>query len=187
EKNTYNGKVYSLGVSGRETYFVNDIATHNCLVETQLIKEFTIRYMEEYDIDPSNFTEVGYVNELAEIEIFLFRLNMNLAKAENASLIIDQENGATNQGDPIIRKEVSPFMELKDRLQNRRSKIIKLMVGDRQEKYKKESALKVKEDADPSSKMSQMRNRIENLNRQLDSMNQKPAGNVLSPEDLIGQ
>jgi hypothetical protein len=162
-----------------------------CLIEVQLMKEWIIRYIEEYDIDPNNFTEVAYVNELAEIEVLLMRLNMNIAKAENAELVIDQEVGATNQGDPIVQKNVSPFMDLKDRLQARRSKIIKLMVGDRQEKYKKEAALKVKLDADPSSKMAQMRTRIENLTRQLDNMSSEvqstqDSGN-LSPQDVINE
>jgi hypothetical protein len=163
-----------------------------CLIEVQLMKEWIMRYIEEYDVDPNNFTEVAYVNELAEIEVLLMRLNMNIAKAENAELIIDQEVGATNQGDPIIQKNVSPFMDLKDRLQSRRSKIIKLMVGDRQEKYKKEAALKVKLDADPSSRMAQMRTKIENLTRQLDNMStqvqsedgQQDAG-TFSPQDVI--
>jgi hypothetical protein len=164
-----------------------------CLPEVQLMKEWTIRYIEEYDIDPNNFTEVAYVNELAEIEILLMRLNMNLSKAVNAELVIDQEVGATNQGAPITQKSVSPFMDLKDRLQGRRSKIIKLMVGDRQEKYKKEAALKVKLDDDPSSKMATMRTRIENLTRQLDGMSngmqseKDSTEGVFSPQDVINE
>ena len=165
-----------------------------CLIEVQLMREWIIRYIEEYDVDPNNFTEVAYINELAEIEILLMRLNMNIAKAENAELIIDQEVGATNQGQPIVQKNISPFMEMKERLQNRRSRIIKLMVGDRQEKYKKEAALKVKLDSDPSSKMAQMRAKIEGLSRQLDKMSTDVQSTdssddpgSLSPEDVIAQ
>jgi hypothetical protein len=149
-----------------------------------------VRYFEEYDVDPSNFTEVGYINELAEIEILLMRLNMNLAKVENAELIIDQTIGISHDGSPIVQKALSPFMEQKDRLQSRRSKIIKLMVGDRQEKYKKEAALKIKLDTDPSSQMAQMRTKLEGLTRQLDVMSTPNADGPappgkFSPQDLI--
>jgi hypothetical protein len=203
---SYTGQVYSLDVEQHHTYVSNGIITHNCpfadrcplqqikkapigrqcLIEVNLMKEWIIRYIEEYDIDPNNFTEVAYVNELAEIEVLLMRLNMNIAKVHNAELVIDQQVGATNQGEPILQKAISPFIELKDRLQGRRSRIIKLMVGDRQEKYKKEAALKVKLDADPSSKMSQMRTKIENLTRQLNSMSTAQLS-TLSPEDLINE
>ena len=87
-------------------------------------------------------------------------------------------------------------MEQKERLQNRRSRIIKLMVGDRQEKYKKEAALKVKLDADPSSRMAAMRSKLEGLSRELDGMSQKLIAEnsngepqeqpgVMSPQDVI--
>jgi hypothetical protein len=106
----------------------------SCLLETNMIKHWIIQYMTEYDVDPENFTEVGYCNELAEIEIYLWRLNNNLAKPENAELVIDQAVAVDRQGNTILQKMLSPFMEQKEKLQNRRSRIVKLMVGDRQER-----------------------------------------------------
>lgn len=164
-----------------------------CLVEVELMKQWVIDHMEEFDVDPQNFTEVAYANELAEIMILERRLNMNLAKAENAELVTDANVGVDREGDPIIQKQISPFMELKDKLASRRSRIIKLMVGDRQEKYKKEAALKVKLDSDSSSRMATMRTQLENLTRQLDTMekeaiSQQPQEErraTLSPEDII--
>lgn len=160
-----------------------------CLIEVQLMKEWIIRYFEEYDIDPNNFTEISYINELAEIEVMLMRLNMNLAKRENSELVIDQVVGIANDGQtPLLQKNVSPFMELKDRLQSRKSKIVKLMVGDRQEKYKKEAALKVKIDSDPSSKMAAMRSKLDELSREMDSFQkgeEKVRDPGLSPQHII--
>lgn len=163
-----------------------------CLIEVQLLKEFIVRYFEEFDVDPNNWTEIGYINELAEIMIMEMRLNMSLARKENAELVIDQVASIGQDGTPIIQKQLSPYMEQKERLANRRSKIVKLMVGDRQEKYKKEAALKVKLDADPSSRMAQMRSKLENLQRQLDNLSREvPEGGqldqkgVVTPEDLI--
>lgn len=145
-----------------------------CLLEVELLKNWIVQYMNEYDVDPSSFTEVGYVSELAELMVLEMRLNIHLANAENASLITDQTVGVDREGDPIIQKQISPFMEQKERIQNRRSKIIKLMVGDRQEQYKKEAALKIKLDKDPSSKYAEMRTKLENLDRKLTEITSVP-------------
>ena len=210
----YKGIVYSLEVEQHHTYVSGGVVTHNCpfadrcplqqinkapigkqcLIEVQLMKEWIMRYFEEFDVDPNNFTEVGYVNELADLMVLEMRINMNLAKAENATGIIDQVMGVDREGDPIIQKQISPFLEMKERIGNRRSKIIKLMVGDRQEKYKKEAALKIRIDSDPSNQMSALRGKLESLKRELDNVSKEipsqgeaksPKLNILSPEDLI--
>jgi hypothetical protein len=171
-----------------------------CIIEVELMKHWIIQYVQEYDVDPNNFTEVAYVNELAEIEILLMRLNMNLAKVENAELVIDQNVGISQTGEAIVQKQLSPFMQQKEALQNRRSRIIKLMVGDRQERYKKEAALKIKEDKDPSSLQAEMRRRLEELQRRVGEEiprgaredtssptqnTSRPDDGTLSPEDII--
>lgn len=144
-----------------------------CLVEAQLLQHWVITYMEEYQVDPDSFTEVGYCNELSEIEVMLYRLNMLLSRPENADGTIDQMMGVSNDGSPIIQKQISPWMEQKEKLLSRRSRVIKLMVGDRQEKYKKEAALKVREAKDPSSKQADLRRQIELLQRNLNQIEQQ--------------
>lgn len=137
----------------------------SCLLELNLLREWTTAYFEQYDVDPNNFTEIGMINELAEIEIYLWRLSMNLARAENAELIQENIVGFTPQGSPLTVKQISVALEAKEKLYNRRAKIVKLMVGDRQEKYKREAALKVREESDPSSSMAELRTRLERLSR----------------------
>jgi len=161
-----------------------------CLLEVQMLKYWICQYLEEYQVNPDNFTEVGYCNELAEIEIYLWRLNNNLAKPENASLIVNQPVGADRQGNPILQQDVSPFMEMKEKLYARKSKIIKLMVGDRQERYKKEAALKQREDKDSSSKQAEIRRKIEELTRRLDnnkkdSIKSTEVKHVLTPDAYL--
>lgn len=167
-----------------------------CIIEVTLMKEWIIGYIEEYGIDPSNLTELGYANELAEIEIYMRRLKMGLAKPDNLEIVVEQTVGIGNDGTPITQKAISPFMEEIEILQNRRSRVIKLMVGDRQEQYKKEAALKVKLTKDPSSKMAEIRSKLENLTRQMDELSKAPSeltgkkkevndALVVTPQDLI--
>jgi hypothetical protein len=144
--------------------------------------------MEEYEVDPASFTEVSYCNELSEIEVMLSRLNQQLGRPENADGTIDQMVGITHDGTPLTQKQISPFVEQKEKLLNRKSKIIKLMVGDRQEKYKKEAALKVRETKDPSSRQAEARRKIESLQRNLNKIEQEQKtlpGSEASPTTFI--
>jgi hypothetical protein len=160
-----------------------------CIIEVQLIRDWIMKYFEEFDVDPNNFTEVGYVSELADLMVQEMRLNMLLAKPENSTMLMDQVVGVDSEGDPIVQKQISPYMEIKEKISNRRTKIIKLMVGDRQEKYKKEAALKVRLDSDPSSQMAAMRQKLENLRRELDQVAQQAVQEekekALTPDDVL--
>jgi hypothetical protein len=160
-----------------------------CLLELNMIKQYILEYMTDYQVDPDNFTEVSYCRDLAEIEIYLWRLNVNLAKPANAELIVNQPMGTDRNGNPILQKQVSPFMDLKEKLLARKSRIIKLMVGDRQERYKKEAALKKKEEDDVSSTQAKLREKIEELQRKLEGVSIVETSRIptstLTPNDLI--
>lgn len=158
-----------------------------CLIEAQLSNYYMQQYMEEYDVDPDSPTEVGFCNELAEIEIHLTRLNKSLARPENSELVIEQAVSVSREGVPIMQKMLSPYMDQKERLLNRKSKIIKLMVGDRQEKYKKESALKKKGNDDVSSQMALMRRKLEALGTSISKAEPslEIAQKTLTPDEII--
>jgi hypothetical protein len=161
-----------------------------CLPEVQILNYWIMQYMNEYEVDPENFTEVSMCNEMAEIEMLLNRLNMSLSRPENAELIIDQAIGVDNSGNPVIQKQLSPFMAQKEKLLARRAKIVKLMVGDRQEKYKKEAALKQREELDPSSKQAEMRRQLDELSRNMNRISSansegKGKADILTPDAII--
>lgn len=188
----YSGLVYSLEVETYNTYFANDIATHNCLIEVNLLREWTTNYFNEYQVDPNNFTEIGMINELAEIEVYLWRLSQTLARPENADLTDEVVVGFTPKGDALTNRQISIALEAKEKLYNRKAKITKLMVGDRQEKYKRDAALKTNNESDPSNSMSELRSKIERLSvevnkkqLQMDSSKMIDA-KVVTPEDLLG-
>lgn len=162
-----------------------------CLLEENMFKESTIAYVSEYEVDPNNFTELGICTELAEIEILQWRLNMTLRTPEHATLVIEQAIGQDPHGEAITQLQVSPVFEQKQKLANRKSKLIKLMVGDRQEKYKKEAALKQKSEEDASSQMSAVRAQLAEMEQQM-RLKKKEADEVIdvqfvSAEDLIAQ
>jgi len=168
-----------------------------CVVETNLINEWTRLYLMEYEVDEHSFTEIQLVRELAEIELMLWRLNNNLAKPENAGLVQDTVVGVDREGRALTRKEISSIFEAKERLINRKTKLIKLMVGDRQEKYKRDAALKTRDEGDPSTSAAQLRGRINSLLKEAERSTralQEAEGNMIdvdaktseiAPEDLF--
>lgn len=155
----------------------------DCLLESTLFRETLASYLQEYQVDAINYTEVNIVTELAEIETMLWRINMQLGEAENALLVIDQTIAFDGQNE-IVQQQVSPLFEQKQKLATRKSKLVKLMVGDRQEKYKKEAALKQKPDADASSAMSEVKRRLQALQQQVNSVKVIDA-DIVSPEDFM--
>ncbi len=171
----------------------------NCLLEINLLKEWTINYIQEYDIDPDDTTDRIYIQELAECELLLYRINSNLSKPENAELVGDQAVGISRQGDVITRKEILALMELKLKIQNRKDKIVKMMVGDRQEKYKKQAALKQKEGGDMSTNTANLKKELQQIEQQAKQMKErfleensipttsKVIEKPLTPDDLIGE
>lgn len=139
-----------------------------CIWELNLMKQWQLNYLEEYDIDPDNFTEMTLVNELVEVELHLHRCNLFLAmNPEHAIGVVDQTVGVDKQGNAITQKQISQHLELREKLYSRKHRLIKYLVGDRQEKYKKEAALKTREARDPSSSMAQLKEQMEALQRQL--------------------
>ena len=141
-----------------------------CAIETQMLQYWRVRYLEDYSVDPNDFTEVGMISELAELELYLWRLNTQLSRPEDAMLVTDQLIGVTPQGKKLYEKQLSPFFEAKEKLLQRKSRLVKLLVGDRQEKYKKQAALKTRAETDPSTMNAEMRKLMENLlakNREL--------------------
>jgi hypothetical protein len=162
-----------------------------CPIETNLLNEWRRQFIIQYDVDPECPTEIQMCNELAEIELMLWRINNNMAKPENAELVQWDIIAVSQEGTPLEKRVPSTFLEIKDRLSTRKSRLIKLMVGDRQEKYKRDAALKIRDVRDPSESTSNLRKELQTLISQAKEANRKllnpenPEEN-LSPEDLFG-
>jgi len=176
-----------------------------CLVEINLLNEWTRLYIMEFEVDETSFFEMRTANELAEIELMLWRLNNNLAKPEYAELVQETVVGVDKEGNALTRKEVNAFVEAKDKFNNRKSRLIKHMVGDREGDYKRKAALRLKDEGDPSTTSAQLKGQITRLLREAEKgvlALKEAEGDVIevdgektaqstpgavTPEDLIGE
>lgn len=140
-----------------------------CLVEQNLLKEWTLSFIYEYDVHPESLTDRIAVQELAETELLLYRINSNLAKLQYGELVAESVSSVTPRGDVIYEEKVVPLMDLKLRLSARRDRVIKSLVGDREGKYKKKAALKQQDTDDASSRGATLRHQLEKLQRDVGS------------------
>lgn len=135
----------------------------SCTVETSLLNEWTAQYILEYEVTDQSFTELQMCRELAEIELMLWRVNFKLSQMENSFMVGEEVVGATKDGELFHKEAPLAVYNVKERLQKRKSNLIKLMVGDRQEKYKKQSALKIKDTDDTSTRTAELRGVLNQL------------------------
>lgn len=152
-----------------------------CLPEVELISFWRKRYIEEYDVNPHSMTDLGMVNELAELDVYDMRASMLLASEDGHGMIQEDAVGATNAGTQIFQKRVHVAWELKERIKVRRLKVLEALVGTRKEKYKRAAALKTRDVTDPSSKMSLLREKLEGLNDEVEATKVEMAEDI-TPE-----
>jgi len=98
-----------------------------CLVEINLLNEWTRMFIYEYEIDAHQFTEYSMVRELAEIELMLWRLNNNLAKPEHAELVQNTVVGLDREGNPLMRMEMRSQEDPSSNAAQLRGKLDKLL------------------------------------------------------------
>lgn len=152
-----------------------------CLPEAELITFFRKKFITEYEVIPSNATDMGLVNELAELEIYEMRCNMSLSKPEAQDLTQEDMVGASNTGEPLYQKKVHVSWEIKERIKVRKMKLLEALVGTRKEKYKRAAALKTRDTGDPSTSMSNMRSTLEGLQDEMTIVKSDMAKDI-SPE-----
>ena len=136
-----------------------------CPIEKQLIEYWTAQYLDEFNVDINNTTEVYMVSELAEFNIYEKRITQYLAEKHQDLLqdvvtSIDQTTGAE-----IINQEVSRAWELKERIKKNRMKVLESLMATRKERVK----LKANENeaVTPSEQMGELRRKLDEIKKSI--------------------
>lgn len=158
-----------------------------CPIEMELIAYWTAKYIDEFDVDTNNQSEVSLITELAELDIFDYRTSMILSRAENAEMTQEITVGMDTEGNPISNEEIHKAWELKERVKNRKQKILESLVGTRKEQYKRDAALKKRTQKDPSTQAAELKESLEEARREIEAMARPVAGDevVDIPEEEI--
>lgn len=138
-----------------------------CLVEKQLIEYYTTQYIEEFDVDMDNLTEVYMVSELAEYNIYEKRVTERLA-SEHQSLMQDVVATVDHTGEEIVNEEISRAWDLKERIKKSRMKVLEALMATRKDRVK----LKVDGGGGSSAaeQMSSLKGKLEELKADISKM-----------------
>jgi len=143
-----------------------------CLVEAQLVHHWTEQYIEEFNVDPANITELHMVSELAEFNIYEMRITKYLAE-NHPTLMQDVVVGVDNNGNVIENQEISKAFDLKDRIKKNRMKVLESLMATRKEKMKVVSD--VINGNSTASKLSDLKAKIAALSKDIKHMKAEDA------------
>jgi hypothetical protein len=115
-----------------------------CPLEEIIVQDARTRYATEfYDLlgegsDPKVIE--GYINDLCQIEMLTWRCAMVMAY-DYANPLIQTPGAVTSDGRVMWTPAANPILELQERLQQRKTRILNDLVKTPREKYKKENAV----------------------------------------------
>jgi len=114
-----------------------------CPIEKDIAINSTKGYLQEYNIDPiENYSQYKMILMLSRLDVYEMRTVMQLGKTEGATLLQENAIGIGTDGTIAYQTVVNKSFEVLDIIDNKRLRILKLLVGTPQEKYKKDAALK---------------------------------------------
>lgn len=122
-----------------------------CLIELPLFSYYRQGYAESFNIKPAEVGAWILINEMAEMDIYDMRATMVLSmgnpddKKDMTQALLQSVDHYNDEGKKThTSHEVHQAFGLKERVKNRKLKILELLVATRKESYKKEAALRVK-------------------------------------------
>ena len=115
----------------------------SCPFEEIVVQDARLRYATEFqDIMQERDPKVveGYINDLCQIEMMVWRCNMVMS-FDYANPLIQTAGAVTSDGRVIWTPAANPILEIQERLQQRKTRILNDLVKTPREKYKKEHAV----------------------------------------------
>lgn len=131
-----------------------------CPYEMGMLRTFIADYMEELDVDPENWVEVGQIRDLVDQEIQMIRKSKYLAKDD-----FIQENvvGVDSDGDPVFKKEMHLAVEWEDKILRRKAQMLKQILATRESKVKAGAAT-----IDSAQNMASLMERMRKIDKDRD-------------------
>jgi hypothetical protein len=158
--------------------------TKACPLEVDYIKVRTKNYIEGLGVDVGSPHEMALINTLVELDLMDYRANVALSA--------DEEDGPTLLRKTIMMKNESmiemvgphPLLEVKERVHNRRQKILEAFAATRREEYKKAAALKKQSSGDVATQTADLREMIVKLSQ---AVKEEDMEKIIADADKVAQ
>jgi hypothetical protein len=147
-----------------------------CIVEINLLHYYRRLYLETFNVEEGDFGSFILVNELAELDMYDFRATLILALGDIATGDMDDERPNIAQAlltnishfdekgqMTHVSQEISAAFNLKEKLKNRKMRILDLLVATRREQYKKDAALGQKAPGNVIEEQAKIAQRLETI------------------------
>lgn len=143
-----------------------------CPYEARMIQYLFKSYMEDLGVDPESPTELTLINELVEADILSYRANLGLSGGIDEEATTLLKTSVIEKGDHLAETTVvHPLLEVKERANRTRMRILESLAATRREKYKKAAALKKSEESDASTFLAELREQFSTApEKQIDSL-----------------
>lgn len=138
-----------------------------CLVESQLVEYWTKQFIEEFEVDLANITELHLVSELAEFNIYEKRITQYLAD-RHPTLMQDVISGVDPAGNIIENQEISRAFDLKERIKRNRMKVLESLMATRKERVKLK--LETNQGNSTAEKMSDLKRKLQSVQEDIAKM-----------------
>lgn len=125
-----------------------------CPLEISLIMKRYDEYVKEFQIDEDNVVDMGLVKDLVDYDVQLFRAENRISR--DGDFIEDVVVAVTDGGREISAPQISKAAEYKERIMNKKHKVLQLMHSTRSDKAGDKLTLTL----DPSSYAAQLMSKV---------------------------
>ena len=116
-------------------------AGKTCPLEAVVVMETRSKYQHEFeDVDCDEAVKQQYISDLCQIAMLEWRCNMLLG-FDHHGVTQTVPGAVTSDGKVVWKQELSPIIEMLDKLSTRRSRLFHELVKSPRERYKKEHAV----------------------------------------------
>lgn len=138
-----------------------------CPMEQAYIMDKMSKLKKQFDIDGLAETDFLLLNKLVELDLYDLRINSMMAHGETQRPLYPRVALVSQDGVPIYQDEVNPLFEIKEKIGREKMKLMGILVGTPQERYKKQAALKEASTDRLSALSEKLNSLIEKAEREL--------------------
>lgn len=131
-----------------------DPSGSRCPLEIGLILKRFDEYKDEFGIDETNIVDMGLVKDLVDYDVQLFRAENKIAM--QGDFIEEVVVTVTDSGQEITAPQISKAAEYKEKISNKKHKVLQLMHSTRSDKAGDKLTLTL----DPSSYAAQLMSQV---------------------------
>ena len=116
-----------------------EIKGKKCPFEYNKFVDIVKNMSNAYGIESVDYVAYQYILEYAELEIIDLRLSNYINKGKHAFIMVQEFKAVTENGDVVFGDEISKAYEIKERIKNRKDKILKMLLMTPESKAKVKS------------------------------------------------